>query len=529
VEALSGALDQAAIRANENLAGRAAQMKNTVETAEGVLNQRIEALAELLIAAAARASETVAGRTAQLKATIETVEGTLKMAAQSLDVQAAGFRAAANAAADAPFAAATELGRAAAGIQEVSDAAMGRAEFVLARHEKHRAGMNEQLQRLKDDADLFEAALSNQRAGMESAIAALAAQARQFEGAAGDAQQHLDLMMANAASRASQLTAAFGQEAERLRQTGEAATAILGALVTDLGNAGTGAQALMAESADRAKQDARLLVGEAMAECERLLRAAGQMNSEAGTIRETLAKTTEDMERHLLRLPGLAQEEARRVRQLVASETEQILDLSARTLSTIHSRASHKPQPQPPSDVQPQPAPEPEPEGLKGLARKLTARPRRKDAAGDPKAWEMKTLLAALESGEAESRVLRPGGAAALGALEMALADLAVDLSELDEAAQPGDEDWKRYLAGDRAVFARKLAGAIDAGAVDRIATLYRDDERFHAAADSYLGEFESLLAKAREGDGGGLLASTMLSADTGKIYLAIAYALGRL
>ncbi|HEX3753502.1 MAG TPA: hypothetical protein VHV26_00360 [Rhizomicrobium sp.] len=526
---LSGHLNDAAARANEALASRAAQMRNTVETAEGVLNQRIEALADALIAAAARASETVAGRTAQLKATLETVEGTLKMAAQSLDVQAAGFRAAANAAADAPLAAATELGRASGRIQEVSDAAMGRAEFVLARYEKHRAGVNEQLHKLKDDADAFETALSQQRTGMENAIATLAGEAQKFESVTGDAERHLDLMMVNAATRANQLTAAFSQEAEKLRQTGETAAATLNALVAGLRTAGGDAQALLADSSNQAKQDARLLVGEAMAECERLLRTAGEMSAEAGKIRELLAKTTDDMERHLIRLPGLAQEEAKRVRQLVASETEQILDLSARTLSTIHSRSSTRSAPEPIPGAAPQPVFEPEPEGLKGLARKLTARPRKKETSSDTKAWEMKALLAAVESGEAENRSLRPGNAAALGALEVALADLAIDLSALDQDAQPRDEDWKRYLAGDRAIFARKLAGVIDANAVDRIATLYRDDERFHAAADSYLSEFESLLAKAREGDGGGLLTSTMLSADTGKIYLAIAYALGRL
>jgi hypothetical protein len=262
------------------------------------------------------------------------------------------------------------------------------------------------------------------------------------------------------------------------------------------------------------------------------------MSAEAAKIRTLLSDTSRDLEKHLLRLPGLAQEEARRVRQMVSTETETILDLSARTLSTLHARATGKFTPPDSFNSGGGPMkqqPEPESDGLKGLARKLTSR-KSADKSGKSEAgmnWEMKTLLAAVD--ESNLQIPPPrmdkGGletAATLGALQLALADMAIDLSQLDES-EPGDQDWKRYLAGDRAVFARRLADAMDETAVDRITTLYRDDKRFHDAADAYLAEFETLLTQAKQGDGGGILTSTLLSADTGKVYLAIAYALGRL
>jgi hypothetical protein len=518
------ALDEAGARVE--VRGEAVASRLTAE------RERIESVAGSLSDSASRAAETVAGRTAQLKASIETAEGALKTAGTTLDAQAASFRAAASAAADAPHAAAVELDRQAKRIESVADAAMARAEFVLGRQERHRTGMNELMQRLKDESAAFEMALSKERSAMEQAIQQLGGEAQKFETVTGDAERHLEIIMANASARASQLTSNFMRESEKLREASDSANTTLQNMINALQQANAGAQTLIGETANEAKVNARALVGEAMAECERLLRTSGELAAEASEIRITLQKTVEDVQHHLLTLPAIAQQEARRVREMVKTETEEILDLSARTLSTIHARTAPRAALRKPDAPAPVSEP-PESEGLLGMAKRLTQRPRKPKAEGvahappEPGRWEMRTLLAAVEG--SESKDLKPTSAAALGALEAALADLAVDLDGITAEAAPGEDEWRRYLAGDRSVFARKLATAIDDDTVNRIATLYREEPRFRDAANAYIGEFESLLTRAKDGDGGGLLTSTMLSADTGKIYLAVAYALGRL
>ena len=141
--------------------------------------------------------------------------------------------------------------------------------------------------------------------------------------------------------------------------------------------------------------------------------AARRRRNERGSdpeFRSLLARTIEDVERHLTRLPTVVQGEAQRVRQMVQTETDQILDLSARTLSTIHARSAQGTRVLPPQAAA-APVPEaPEPEGLKGLARKFTQRSKRNAdlrGKGEAKGWEMKTLLAAAENSEGRGHFRR--------------------------------------------------------------------------------------------------------------------------
>ncbi|HEY4123433.1 MAG TPA: hypothetical protein VGM36_02400 [Rhizomicrobium sp.] len=504
-------------RANDLIATRVTQMKTVIESSEGALDR-----------AAGQASEHLAGRVAQLQAIMETAEGKLNAASHTLEKQTTDFRASVETAALAPHNVAVELDKQAKQIEQVADATMARAEFVLGRHERHRAQMNELLQKLRDEGQAFDTAIVAERTALEKAIAALSPEAKKFETLASDTERHVEMIMSNAAARAGNIAGVLSREAERLAEVSNAASDSLIKITHTLREAGESAHMLIGDTASTAKSNAKALVGDAMVECEKLIRAAGELAQKSKEVSLDLGRAVGDVQTHMATLPGIAQQEAVRVREMLRTETEEILDLSARTISTIHARTTVKP-----ARTETDPA-QADADSLLSRARKLTQRPKRKieprpTEMNDPKGWNMSTLLAAVESGETREKEFRPGAAAALGALEASLADMAIDLAGFDTGPAPGEEEWRRYLAGDRSVFARRLADAIDSDAMNRIVNLYRENTKFREAADSYIVDFEALLDRAKEGDGGGLLTSTMLSADTGKIYLALAYALGRL
>ncbi|MDE2465375.1 MAG: hypothetical protein KGO02_16935 [Alphaproteobacteria bacterium] len=481
---------------------------------------RLDAATAWLSDSATRASEDVAIQTAKFRTMMEDAQADLSGTCVALAQEADKLRAAVSAAAEAPQLAAGELDRQSQRIEAVCEAAMARAEVVLERHERHRSAMIELLGRLKADGGGLEQQMAEQRHSLNEAALALKTEAARFAELAAQGQHDIEQLMSTGSAQAEQMTAAFAREAGRLRDNADLATAALSRIVDALKEAGTGTQALIGDAANEARLSAKALISEAMGETQQLLQLSARLTEEAREVKTALTGDVSELEQHLSRLPALAQQEAEQVRTLIRRETEALLDLSAQTLARIHSHTSTRAVPAKPENADDMESED----GLRGLARKFTQRPKRKDGAR----WQMRQLLAAVDSSEG-TRTLKPGAAAALGALEAALSDLAIDLNRLLGADGASTEDWRRYAQGDRSVFARRLAQSIDADSLEHITALYRDDDRFREAANIYLNEFELLLERAREGDGDGLLISSLLRADTGKIYLAVAYALGRL
>lgn len=107
------------------------------------------------------------------------------------------------------------------------------------------------------------------------------------------------------------------------------------------------------------------------------------------------------------------------------------------------------------------------------------------------------------------------------------LNEASVDVARL-LAVDVGDTAWKRFLDGDKSLFARATIRLADKDTARKIARHFAHDKAFEAEASRYLDQFEQLIRRVLKDPEGEAFALVLLSSDIGKLYVMIAEAVGR-
>ena len=88
---------------------------------------------------------------------------------------------------------------------------------------------------------------------------------------------------------------------------------------------------------------------------------------------------------------------------------------------------------------------------------------------------------------------------------------------------------WTRFRSGERGILSRGVYTSHGQEAFDEMSERYRADQGFRHSVNRYLTDFERLLSDAENKDPGGRIAQNYLLSETGRVYLLLAHASGRL
>ena len=137
-------------------------------------------------------------------------------------------------------------------------------------------------------------------------------------------------------------------------------------------------------------------------------------------------------------------------------------------------------------------------------------------AIGQREGWSLGDLLARASREEAESPVAKPAS---------------FDLGGIAAAIDPATAAavWSRLRSGDRGAVTRSIYSPAGQQTFDQIVERMRTDGGFRAMMDRYLADFERVLQQSEQQDPSGRTTLAQIQGDTGRIYLLLAHAGGRL
>ncbi|WP_373488369.1 hypothetical protein [Blastomonas sp.] len=115
-----------------------------------------------------------------------------------------------------------------------------------------------------------------------------------------------------------------------------------------------------------------------------------------------------------------------------------------------------------------------------------------------------------------------------LALLTESLNSAAIDISKI-LSTEVSDTAWSAYLRGDRGVFTRRAVRLLDSAEARTIAQAYQNDDQFYELVNRFIHDFEAMLRNVLSTRDGGVIGVTLLSSETGKLYVALAQAIERL
>lgn len=275
---------------------------------------------------------------------------------------------------------------------------------------------------------------------------------------------------------------------------------------------------------------------------QRLASASDETRLRAAQAAETLAREQARIREESARLPATSRETADAMRRALADQLKALDHLSQISARAVNQR-----------DVI---APETSLSLSKSLSRSQAALPaaiptlpatastfetppsRGRGAAGSAdsrEGWSLGDLLARASHDEEAQAEARANAEAAAQAASQAAArsrtePFRLDIGVIARAVDPGTASaiWNRIRAGQRNVMVRSIYSPDARNAFDQISTRVKTDSDLAQTVSRYLSDFERIIKDADTRDPTGRLAHSHLISDTGRVYLFLAHASGR-
>ena len=286
----------------------------------------------------------------------------------------------------------------------------------------------------------------------------------------------------------------------------------------------------------------------------RLTSVSTTMTTELGSLSNRFAATSEEMRQQasraaadiaaeqarlrteVERLPVTAHESSEGMRRALHDQIKALDQLSQLAARSAVQRDVIQPSPPLQSETMapnPPPRPREQARSLTSLsstiAQELGNRQRQRGPAPDNReGWSLGDLLA--RASRDEEGHGQPNAAAAAPQRPPQTA-FNLDLEAIARALDPATAAaiWQRLRSGQRGVMVRSIYGNEGRAVFDDISHRCRNDGELSRTVGRYLGDFERIVSESDARDPSGRLSHGQLVSDTGRVYLFLAHASGRL